>query len=94
MGRYYGPSKTNNEAEMFALRDSLAALASLLPSRPDLRLPVRAFGDSQLIIRFATRIYKKPPCHTTYWALEDIKRLEKKLYRATAIGTSTEHLTR
>ena len=84
MGRYYGPSKTNNEAEMFALRDSLAALASLLPSRPDLRLPVRAFGDSQLIVRFATRIYKKPTRHTTYWALEDIKRLERKIHKATA----------
>jgi hypothetical protein len=22
--------------------------------------PVRVFGDSQLIIRFATRVYKKP----------------------------------
>ena len=80
IGRYYGTGKTNNEAEMFALRDAMAMLASLLPSRPDLHLPVRVFGDSQLIIRFAMRIYKKPGRHSTYWALEEIKRLE------TAIG--------
>ena len=58
---------------MFALRDALATLFSLCPAQPDLHLPVRVFGDSQLIVRFATRIYKKPGRHTTYWALEEVK---------------------
>ena len=84
MGRYYGPGKTNNEAEMFALRDAMAALADLLPSHPHLRHPVRVFGDSQLIIRFATRIYKKPGRHTTYWALEEVKHLESVIRRPVA----------
>ena len=84
MGRYYGPGKTNNEAEMFALRDAMAALADLLPSHPHLRHPVRVFGDSQLIIRFATRIYKKPGRHTTYWALEEVKRLESVIKKPVA----------
>ena len=69
---------------MFALRDALAMLASMLPSRPDLCHPVRVFGDSQLIIRFATWIYKKPGRHTTYWALEDIKRLETTIRKPVA----------
>ena len=64
---------------MFALRDALAVLAKLLPSRQDLHLPVRVFGDSQLIIRFATRLYKKPTRHTTFWALEEVKMLEAQL---------------
>jgi len=45
----------------------------------DTRYPVRVFGDSQLIIRFATRVYKKPQRQTIYWALEDIKRCEGRL---------------
>ena len=45
----------------------------------DLSHPVRMFGDSQLIIRFATRVYKKPQRQTIYWALEDVKRAESQL---------------
>ena len=59
-GRYYGPGRTNNEAESFAMRDAVHCLQTLVDSRPDLRLPVRIFGDSQLLIRFMLRIYKKP----------------------------------
>ena len=46
---------------------------ALVDSRPDLRLPVRIFGDSQLLIRFMLRIYKKPQQHTIYWVVEDVK---------------------
>jgi len=60
VGRYYGPGRTNNEAESFALRDAVQCVARLSAKRPALRLPVRVFGDSQLLIRFMTRIYKRP----------------------------------
>ena len=75
-GRYYGPGRTNNEAEAFALRDALDCLARIADRVGPMR-PVRVFGDSQLIIRFATRVYKKPHRQTIYWAIEDVKRLEK-----------------
>ena len=55
VGHYYGPGRTNNEAESFALRDAMLFLA-----KQKVSYPVRVFGDSQLIIRFATRIYKRP----------------------------------
>ena len=45
-GRYYGPGRTNNEAESFAMRDAVYCLQALVDSRLDLRLPVRIFGDS------------------------------------------------
>ena len=44
--RYYGPGQTNNEAESFAMRDAVHCLQALVDSCPDLRLPVRIFGDS------------------------------------------------
>ena len=55
MGTYYGSGRTNNEAEMFAARDCMASLAKLSKKMPQLLLPIRVFGDSQLIIRFLTR---------------------------------------
>ena len=45
-GCYYGPGQMNNEAESFAMRDVVYCLQSLVDTRPDLRLPVRIFGDS------------------------------------------------
>ena len=78
MGRYYGAGKTNNEAEMFALRDAMSTLAQLLPNRPDLHLPVQIFGDSQLIIRSATRVFKKPSRHSIHWALQQTRQLESQ----------------
>ena len=59
-GRYYGPEQTNNEVESFVMRDAVHCLQSLINSQQDLRLPVRIFGNSQLLIRFMLRIYKKP----------------------------------
>ena len=61
------------------MRDAVHCLQTLVDSRPDLRLPVRIFGDSQLLIRFMLRIYKKPQRHTIYWAVEDVKRAERTL---------------
>ena len=46
VGRYYGPGKTNNEAESFAMRDAIQCLARLAPKRPKFQLPARVFGDS------------------------------------------------
>lgn len=60
VGRYYGPGRTNNEAEAFAMRDAIQCLARLARTRPSLQVPARAFGDSQLMIRFVTRLYKRP----------------------------------
>ena len=59
-GCYYAPEQTNNEVEHFAMRDAVYCLQSLINSCPDLQLPVRIFGDSQLLICFMLRIYKKP----------------------------------
>ena len=78
-GCYYGPGQTNNEAESFAMQDTAHCLQSLIDSRPDLRLPVRIFGDSQLLISFMLWIYKKPQRHTIYWAVEDVKQAERTL---------------
>ena len=44
-GRYYGPGRTNNEAEAFALRDAIQCLVRLR-AHMDLSHPVRMFGDS------------------------------------------------
>ena len=52
--------------------------------------PVRVFGDSQLMIRFATRLYKKPHRQTIYWAIEDVKRTEAKICQPVAY----RHMTR
>ena len=79
MGTYYGAGRTNNEAEMFAARDCMATLVKLSNKDPQLRSPIRTFGDSQLIIRFLTRQYKNPTKHTMYWALNEIWELEKHL---------------
>lgn len=84
VGRYYGPGRTNNEAEAFALRDAMQCLARLRRSRPELNLPARVFGDSQLMIRFMTRLYKRPQRHTIYWALEDTRRAESSLQQLVA----------
>ena len=61
------------------MRDAVHCLQTLVDSRPDLRLPVRIFGDSQFLIRFMLRIYKKPQRHTIYWAVEDVKQAERSL---------------
>ena len=45
-GWYYGSGWTNNEAEMFAMRDALSTLVKLMPKDPRLHYPVRVFGDS------------------------------------------------
>ena len=75
-GHYYGPGRMNNKAESFTMRDAVHCLQSLINS---LQLPARIFGDSQLLIRFIFRIYKKPQQHTIYWAVEDVKHAERVL---------------
>jgi ribonuclease HI len=90
VGRYYGPGRTNNEAEAFAMRDAVQCLARLRRSRMKEGFPVRVFGDSQLMIRFATRLYKKPHRQSIYWALEDIRRAEASISHPVAY----RHVTR
>ena len=38
--------QTNNEAEMFAMRDALSTVVKLTPKDPRLHYPVTVFGDS------------------------------------------------
>ena len=64
--------------------DAVHCLQSLIDSCPDLQLPVRIFGNSQLLIRFMLWIYKKPQRHTIYWAVEDVKRAEWVIDRPVA----------
>ena len=59
-GQYYGPGQTNNKAESFAVQDTLQYLSKLIQERPSLRRPIRVFGDSQLMIRFLMRVFKRP----------------------------------
>ena len=59
-GRYYGSGWTNNEAESFAVRDTLQCLSKLVQERPSLKHPIRVFGDSQLMICFLMRVFKWP----------------------------------
>ena len=61
------------------MQDAVHCLQTLVDSRPALRLPVRIFGDSQLLICFMLQIYKKPQRHTIYWAVKDVKRTERVL---------------
>lgn len=89
-GRYYGPGRTNNEAEAFAMRDAVECLARIRHKRPDLGLPVRVFGDSQLMIRFMTRLYKRPSRQSIYWALEEVRKSERTLPKPVAY----RHVTR
>lgn len=42
------------------------------------------------MIRFATRLYRKPHRHTIYWAMEDVKRAEAALHQPVAY----RHVTR
>ena len=42
------------------------------------------------MIRFVTRLYKRPQRHTIYWALEDVRRAEKSLQMPVAY----RHVTR
>ena len=68
-GKWFGNGLTNNEAEALACREAIACLARLQQQRPELRLPARVFGDSQLMIRFLTGVYKKPGKASIYEAL-------------------------
>ena len=45
-GQYYGPEQTNNEAESFAVHDTLQCLSKLVWEQPALRCPIQVFGDS------------------------------------------------
>jgi hypothetical protein len=42
------------------------------------------------MIRFMTRLYKRPQRHTIYWALEDVRRAEAALRKPAAY----RHVTR
>ena len=77
-GAYYGPGFTNNEAEAFALRDSLDCLDSLRRTNPALCIPVRVWGDSQLLIKHLLRQFKKPSKVRIYEAINRARELKRK----------------
>ena len=45
-GCWFGRGLTNNEAEALACHKALMCLSKLTRSHPDLKVPVRVFGDS------------------------------------------------
>lgn len=59
-GSYYGQGFTNNEAEAYALKDALECLECLKQRNPALDLPIRVWGDSQLLIKHLLGVFKKP----------------------------------
>ena len=67
--KWFGNGLTNNEAEALACCKAIACLAHLQQQQPELRLPARVFGDSQLMIWFLTGVYKKPGKASIYEAL-------------------------
>ena len=77
-GRFFGDGYTNNEAEALAMMEALNCLDELRRRHPELDLPVRVWGDSQLIIRHLVGIYKKPSKVRVYQAIERAKELRRK----------------
>ncbi len=77
-GRYYGPGYTNNEAEATAMVDSLECLQCLRDKNPALRLPVRLWGDSQLVVKHLLGIFKKPGKVRVYDAIVRAKELKRE----------------
>ena len=71
------------------MRDALQCL-SRITRRFQKMSPIRVFGDSQLMIRFATGLYKKPHRQTIYWAIEDVKKMGRILNQPIAF----RHVTR
>ena len=76
-GLYYGPGYTNNEAEATALMNACEYYDKLLNSK-QLNLPVRIWGDSQLIIRHLLGIYKKPSKIRVYDAVQKVRALKRR----------------
>ena len=77
-GLYFGQGYTNNEAEATAMAQSLTCLDELRQRRSELCLPVRLWGDSQLIIRHLTGVYKKPSKVRIYEAVETAKKMRRR----------------
>lgn len=48
------------------------------------------FGDCKLMIRFRTRLFNKSDCHSIYWALEQVKKMERQL----GVSMAYRHITR
>jgi ribonuclease HI len=72
-----GNGVTNNEAESQACLLALQRLAVLQDAgRPLLRgYPVRVLGDSQLVIRFLLRLFKRSTKPSLYLTIEGVKSL-------------------
>jgi ribonuclease HI len=76
-GSFYGQGYTNNEAEATALLDSLECLDALQWRDPTLALPVRVWGDSQLIIKHLIGVFKKPSKSRVYEAITRAKAYKR-----------------
>ena len=68
-GKCFGEGYTNNEAEALAMMEALNCLEQFRRESPQLAVPVRVWGDSQLIIRHLVGIYKKPSKARVYQAI-------------------------
>ncbi len=60
------------------MMEALNCLDELRKQHLELDLPVRVWGDSQLIIRHLVGIYKKPSKVRVYQAIERAKELRRK----------------
>ena len=71
-----GPALTNNEAESTAALLALEHLARLQDQGyPNLDVPIRLLGDSQLVIRFLLRLFRRSTKPSLYLRIEQIKAL-------------------
>lgn len=68
--RYYGAGLPNNDVESFTILDAFDFLTKLVYHKSSLEHPVRVFGDSQLMIRFMTRLFKYFSRYFRCWALK------------------------
>ena len=82
-GKYFGEGLTNNEAESLALKEAMQCLVAARNKASskgwELDLPVQMFGDSQLIIRHLTGIFKKPGKPTIWETLNGVRKAAAKL---------------
>lgn len=64
----------DNEAENFALRDTLDCPCKHFCRYPSLQFPLGVFGDSHPMIHFMTQLLKKMNHYSIYWELEQSKK--------------------
>lgn len=76
---YYDLRLMNSKTKCFMFCNALNCLIKISCWEPNLYHLVSMFGDCKLMIRFITLLFKKPICHSTYWALEQTRNTEYQL---------------